>query len=195
MVNPKKPAVKENLINGGLKAALSRIAGVERNNVLVGIPREKASRGSDLNNAEILYMHTHGIRKKAMRDAMRQEMKKDTPYSKAYDMYIMAHGSPLWHAPPRPVIEPAIKAHKAELAEFVADAVKAAGADDDRKLDRALNRLGMAGQNFARSWFTDPRNGWAPNSPLTIALKGSSRPLIDTSTLRKSITYVVKRND
>ena len=30
---------------------------------------------------------------------------------------------------------------------------------------------------------------WTPNSPVTIARKGSSRPLIDTGELRASITY------
>jgi hypothetical protein len=33
---------------------------------------------------------------------------------------------------------------------------------------------------------------FAPNSPLTVALKGSSTPLIDTGALRQSIRYEVK---
>ena len=34
---------------------------------------------------------------------------------------------------------------------------------------------------------------WTPNSVVTIAKKGSSRPLIDTGELRASITYKVKK--
>ena len=34
---------------------------------------------------------------------------------------------------------------------------------------------------------------WTPNSPSTIAKKGSSRPLIDTGELRASITYKVEK--
>lgn len=60
---------------------------------------------------------------------------------------------------------------------------------------RHLELAGMEGQNSARDWFEDPRNGWAPNSPVTIALKGSERPLVDTGELRKSITYVVKESE
>ena len=50
----------------------------------------------------------------------------------------------------------------------------------------------MQGQNIARDWFTNPANNWAANSEDTVKKKGSDRPLIDTSELRKSITYVVK---
>lgn len=33
---------------------------------------------------------------------------------------------------------------------------------------------------------------WVPNSPATIAIKGSDKPLIDTSHMRNSATYVVR---
>jgi phage gpG-like protein len=39
-------------------------------------------------------------------------------------------------------------------------------------------------------------NDWAPNSKYTVFKKGSSTPLIDTGTLRRSITYTVEaKND
>ena len=56
-----------------------------------------------------------------------------------------------------------------------------------------MERLGLKAQNVCRKWFVNPENGWAPNSPATIARKGSDRPLIDTGELRKSITYVVRK--
>lgn len=107
-------------------------------------------------------------------------------------LYIHTNGSPLRNIPARPVIEPALKADKDKIMVQYAKAVTAAAEGSDSKLAAALTRTGLAGQNAARSWFTDPRNGWAPNSPRTIRIKGSSRPLIDTGTLRKSIIYVVR---
>ena len=41
--------------------------------------------------------------------------------------------------------------------------------------------------------FENPKNNWPPNSPRTIAKKGSDVPLIDTGELRKSITHVIRR--
>lgn len=34
-----------------------------------------------------------------------------------------------------------------------------------------LEAVGMYAQNIVRAWFTNPNNGWAANSPLTIAKK------------------------
>lgn len=62
------------------------------------------------------------------------------------------------------------------------------------KNDRGLRSAGNLAASYAKKWFTDPRNGWAPNSPRTIALKGSSRPLIDTGAMQEAITYVVRKD-
>ena len=63
---------------------------------------------------------------------------------------------------------------------------------DEKAMKRAMDVCGIAAQNYCRDWFTDPRNGWPPNSPITIARKKSARPMIDTGTMRKAITYVVR---
>lgn len=34
---------------------------------------------------------------------------------------------------------------------------------------------------------------WAPNSPVTIALKGSDKPLFDTGTMYKSVTFAIHK--
>ena len=172
-----------------IQRALAELAKKE---VLIGIPQEKSSReGNDdkINNAELAYIHTHGIRNREMRQEMQSDIDNGS-YSQAYQMYIQAHGSPLWNSPPRPIIEPAIEAHKQELAELLRGALQCAL--DGRPFIQELKKAGMKGQNVTRAWFTDSRNGWAPNSPLTIAKKGSARPLIDTAELRKSITYVIR---
>lgn len=145
------------------------LAKLQRMEVLVGIPQERASRrGDKINNAEL--------------------------------MFIMTNGSPKKNIPPRPVIEPAINSPgnreiiAQELQEAAAAMLRGGSsrtAGPDAAL-RYLKRAGIAGQNAARSWFTDARNQWPPNAPSTIRRKGSDRPLIDTRALRDSIVFVIR---
>lgn len=56
----------------------------------------------------------------------------------------------------------------------------------------ALGDLGTTARNVVDKAFETGGFGqWAPNSPVTIRRKGSSKPLIDTAQLRKSVTYEV----
>ena len=179
--------------NGGLDGLISRIEKLKRKRIMVGIPEQKAARqGEPINNAQLLYILSHGVRKKSMRQEMQPKIDAGMKYSAAYQLYIMSHGSPLWQIPPRPVLEPALEAHADAIGELFQAVVKAACRGDEAAMQRAMNVCGMAAQNYCRDWFTDPRNGWPPNSPLTIKEKGSERPLIDTGTMRKAITYVIR---
>lgn len=55
--------------------------------------------------------------------------------------------------------------------------------------------LGSAGVRLVNEAFeTSGWGEWLPNSPLTIAQKGSAMPLINTGKLRQSITYEVEKN-
>ena len=176
------------------QAVQKRLEEIAKQDVLVGIPQDHASRPKDegINNAEIAYIMTHGARALQMRKDMQPDLDAGESYSKAHKMYIQTHGSPLWAVPPRPIIEPAIefKPNREKIALELRAALTAAL--EDRPFATALRRAGMQAQNVVRAWFVNPANGWAPNSPLTIKLKGSSRPLIDTGELRKSIVYVVR---
>lgn len=185
-----------------LKALKKAIDSIKNTRVYVGIPAKNVSRDEDneINNAELLYIHTNGIRKKSMRQEMAANMAGGKPYSKAYKMYIQSHGSPLWHSPPRPVIEPAIEYHKKEISKRLAGAYSKTMLSIYKgdSIETALQNLeivGMYAQNVVRDWFTNPHNNWASNSPLTIAAKGSDKPLIDTGEMRKSIIYVVKKDE
>ena len=180
--------------NGGLQGLMNRVQALNRANKLyVGIPQEKTSRSDEpINNASLLYIHTHGIRRKSMRKEMQGYLDQGMKYSLAYQLYIQTHGSPLWHAPPRPVIEPAIAKHHREIAEEYAKAVKAAMAGDGARADSFIRRTGLLAQNYCRKWFTDEENGWPKNSPKTVEEKGSDKPLIDTGALRKAIVYVTR---
>ena len=55
--------------------------------------------------------------------------------------------------------------------------------------NKLLDVLGLMGKNIIQDSFI--HNNWLPNSPITIQKKKSSKPLIDTSLLRKSIDYEV----
>ena len=60
----------------------------------------------------------------------------------------------------------------------------------------AYNRLGILAKAIILKAFATSFDGqWAPNAPSTIARKHSSKPLIDTGRLRKSISYQVLRNE
>jgi len=157
--------------------------------VCVGVPSEEDTQRDNISNAELMYIHTNGIRNKSMIKEMQHDVDK-MPYSQAHELYVHEHGSPLWHSPPRPILEPAIDNSKDQVAELMKDAVTVALNGGD--ITPALNEVGMQGQNIAREWFTNPSNNWAPNSERTIAKKHSDNPLIDKGELRKSITYVIK---
>lgn len=179
--------------SGGFSGLVSRIEKLSKKRIMVGIPEKNTARQNEkINNAQLLYILSHGVRKKGMRNEMQPNLDAGMKYSAAFQLYLMTHGSPLWHVPPRPVLEPAIEAHKDAIAQLFSAVVKAACKNDPVALRDAMINLGEAATGYCRDWFSDPRNGWAPNSPVTIARKGSARPMVDTGTMRKAITYVVR---
>lgn len=109
-------------------------------------------------------------------------------------LYIFSKGSPARGQEGRPVIEPAIEAdgNKQPIARELADSMKSALDGDQAGVMQGLKRAAMAGQNAARSWFTDPRNNWKANAKSTIAAKGSDVPGIDTGGMRAAIVGIVK---
>ena len=178
----------------GVPELLKALDELKNNEVLVGIPADKSFRKKEIiRNSELLYIHTHGIRRRSMRQEMQETMDNGSPYSEAYQLYIQEHGSPLWASPPRPVLEPAIEHSKDWIAEQLGKAAQAALDGDTKGVQDGLHKAGQVAENAARDWFTNPANGWAPNSPETMKLKGSNKPLIDTDQLRKAITHVVRR--
>ncbi|NOU95595.1 hypothetical protein GC093_20515 [Paenibacillus sp. LMG 31456] len=179
-------------LSAELKKQLNELAGTQ---VFIGVPDGSDSNWSeDITNAELLYVHTHGVRQKEMREEMNPKVESgELTYSKAVQMYLHTHGSPLWHSPPRPVIEPALESKKEVIAKQLRKVAEFALDGQDYEVE--LQKAGLLGQNIARAWFDDPSNGWAPNSPVTEEAKGSDRPLIDTGELRKSIMYVVEKGN
>lgn len=189
-----KPTV--NLVQGGPGGAaiLAGLKSLSSKQVYVGIPEKTTGRKSKgITNAQLAFVHTMGVQDSSMRRIIGAKMLKGHTYGTALAMYLHTHGSALNQIPPRPIIEPAIEANRAAIEKELAKAAEAALAGNAMDVDKYLNRAGMMAQNFVRAWFTDSRNGWAPNSPSTIKRKGSSQPLVGTGQLRKSITYVVAK--
>lgn len=135
--------------------------------VLVGIPEDHTARKDrdKINNAELMYIHTNG--------------------------------SPMRHIPARPVIEPAIESptNKAAITGELSEAATSVLNSEPEAALQHLNDAGQLGEDAARNWFENPNNGWPPNTPATIAAKGSDRPLVDTGQLRKAITHVVRNGN
>lgn len=184
------------------------LAALAHQDVYVGIPEGQVGNHEDITNAQLLYVHTHGVRDKSMRDVMDEYMgltpggmpimrdferfltnMETMPYSAAYQLYLYEHGSPLWHIPPRPVLEPAIHYHRDIIARQLSAAAQAAL--DGQDPTPGLHKAGQLAVNVVKDWFVNPINMWPPNAPSTVERKGSDRPLIDTGNLRNSITYVV----
>ena len=112
-------------------------------------------------------------------------------------LFIHTNGSPINRVPARPVIEPALEDDQERLTSMMQRMVLLALSGDLEEATDQLKRIGMRGQNVSRAWFTNPKNGWPPNSPAVQRAKrkkGSTnpRPLIDTGELRKSIIYVIE---
>lgn len=65
-----------------------------------------------------------------------------------------------------------------------------------QKIDKAYSYLGVNAKKIIVEAFSTSNNGlWKPNTKRTIKQKGSSKPLIDSGRLRKSISYRVVNND
>ena len=183
-----------NSFGGGAKAIMDRLQQISSQKVCVGVPAENDERnGTDLSNADLVYIHTHGVRPGPVRGEMQKDINKGKKYSVALQMYIHEHGSFAYQVPARPIIEPAIENSQKDIGELLGRAAKAATEGKDTQ--QALEDVGQEAQQDVQNWFTDPKNGWAANSPTTVKAKGSDKPLIDTGALRDAITFVIRGED
>ena len=91
--------------------------------------------------------------------------------------------------PQRPFMRTAVSRHGKSWGAKSAKAVQSVM--KGMPISQATELVGMQMKADISSTLT---NGpWTPNSAVTIAKKGSSRPLIDTGELRASITYKVEK--
>ena len=171
----------------GIAAFAKRMAGLTKMAAYVGIPAS----GDKTRQEQLLGMagKTKGGKKKAK---LEKAAKEDV--NNAELLFIHEHGSPINKIPARPVLKPSIEAdgNRQAIANELSASVKATLAGNKELAEKKMMRAALAGQNSARKWFTDGRNGWAPNTPGTIKAKGSDKPLIDTGAMRAAIVGVVR---
>jgi hypothetical protein len=175
-------------VGGGKHEALlfASLSKLSKSSVYVGVPETTASD----RQSQLLQMLQKAKGKK--RQAHLAEAAKMV-INNAQLVYLTTHGSPLKGQPARPIIEPAIE--DPENKKLITDELgKAAAASLDGKpedVTKYLKRAGLLAEGLVKSWFVSPKNNWAPNAPSTISRKGSSRPNIDTASMRNAIRSVV----
>ena len=109
--------------------------------------------------------------------------------------FILTNGSPKG-IPPRPFLEPALedKDTQDKIAREMKKGAKAALNGNAAGVEEALSRAGIVGQNAVKKKMSS--NVPPPNSKATAnrkkKKKGKAITLVDTSILKRSITYVVE---
>lgn len=86
--------------------------------------------------------------------------------------------------PSRPFFTIAIEKWGEKATKLIADAYH-----NGMSLEKALGRAGIFMQGKIQDEITDLET--PPNAPSTIAIKGSSNPLIDTGLMRRSVSFQV----
>lgn len=148
------------------------LASLKYARVLVGIPEDETNRNANLREQAIKQVESSKNGKLSKRSKhLLKSAESSEHVTNAGLMYIHTNGSPKRHIPARPVIEPSIEANRKNLEAGLAKVIDAEFAGDKALAETLLRRVGQMGSNGAKRWFTDPRNGWKQNSPLTIRRK------------------------
>lgn len=152
--------------------------------VLVGIPEDKSQRQADADGTM-------------------------PPIGNAAIGYIQEHGSPANNIPGRAFLEPGLQKIVGDVVDLLRDSARQALAGNPGGVMTNFNKIGLLAVNSVRAMFVD--NDWAPLKPATLAARARiggkppkrrkgqpapmpkrANPLINTSQLRKAITYVIR---
>ena len=177
----------------GRRQLLERMRALRKSEVYVGIPSEKTGRTETFSMSVPQAQKTDWSGRFRRQRMTTVRVKIASFINNASLLFIHTHGSALNNIPARPVIEPANQdpENRKPIVAELAAAAKAMANGDPVKGRQHLRRAGIVAANAARAWFTNPRNGWAPNTAETIRCKGSDKPMIDTEQMRRAITSVV----
>jgi len=93
-----------------------------------------------------------------------------------------------WRIPPRPFIRGWVENHGEEIKQTI-DKLYDLVAGGRLTASTAIKRLGQFAQDGIKRYIIS--GAFTPNSESTVKQKGSSRPLIDTGTMRNSVRYEV----
>lgn len=158
----------------GLDDLKEAVAFLKNKRVLVGIPQANATSRGEVTNVDLAFIHTNG--------------------------------SPRLRIPPRPFLEPAIEEAKDRIEGRMKAAAEAAIEGNTGAAMDELHNAGLYGENAAKEYFSGGHfapnagitieGGWMRNrisgKPFKVKGKGSAAPLIDTGSLRSSITHVIE---
>lgn len=86
--------------------------------------------------------------------------------------------------PARPWLIPGVESATRDIVEVIANSLK-----DGMTPDQTLNQIGAIATGATQQYITDLKT--PPNAPSTIEKKGSSNPLIDTGSMRSSVTWKI----
>ena len=86
--------------------------------------------------------------------------------------------------PARPWLTPGVQSGNDEYLQIITAALEAG-----ESLDIALGRIGVVAAAKVQLFMTELKS--PPNTPATIKKKGSANPLIDSGSLRQSVTFKV----
>jgi len=137
---------------------------LQRKQVLAGVPEAKARRqGDPINNATLAAIHDRG--------------------------------SPSQNIPARPFMEPGIKDVSGKIEQKLLSAGQAVLDGDALKAEQRLEEVGLIAQNGLRARVNS--NIQPPLKPATLAARRrrgrtGTRTLVDTASMRNSLTYVVR---
>lgn len=86
--------------------------------------------------------------------------------------------------PARPWLAPGVESATQDIIDVIADNLESGGTPD-----QILNQIGAVAAGATQQYITDLKD--PPNAQSTIDKKGSSNPLIDTGSMRASVTWKV----
>lgn len=164
-------AIKDgvNVTKDNVKGVLESIACLAKQDVLIGIPQEKADRrgkGDAMNNATLGYIHEFG--------------------------------SPAANIPARPFLIPGVREAIPKAMSHLRGAAKAAMADKKGEFEAKLGAAGMVAQNTVRAKINSGIVPALAESTLAARRRRGRTgevPLIDTGSMRNSISYVIRKKD
>lgn len=93
------------------------------------------------------------------------------------------------HSPARPFMRQTIEKNEKQITSFI-NAKAGAAIKSGGSAAEVLNAIGAYTKGRMQKEIRD--GDFTPNAPSTIARKGSSKPLIDTTHMRQNIVYVIK---
>lgn len=127
-----------------------------------------------------------------------EDARTDSPIGNAAIGYIQEKGSSKQGIPPRPFLEPGVSKVSKQCADVIGKGAETALTEmNPQAVLTAKNKAGLIAQNSVKATIT-AGEGFAPLAESTLAdrkRRGVSRtkPLIDTGSLRNSITYVIRK--